>query len=458
MKPYWFTILMALILGGLGAYVYFVELPAERTKAQEKSRQATLLPFEEGAITSLAVRSPSGELTLMPAKDRGWKITAPIHTEADSRAVEALIRALALGTVLRVVQETATDLAPFGLDEPFVVLTITADSQSETLSLGDSGPITSTLYALRGSDRNVLLTDLAPNDFLNKTLMAFRKKEVMDFEPSEVDRVRLTYPRTEFVFYRVGGARKDRWTIRAPIEADADQTEVNGLLVKLQNLRALGFIDAGPAYRAVTKTFGKPTTEVTLRVGGTDQVVKLFQPDPGSGEAFAVTGPEAPMYRINPMAIKAFTKDLFTLQDKRLLGIDPDNIAMLEVKTEEVDYVLINQTNRWVLQDQPDTKLNRETVNLFVSRVASLPAELQALDRPGPLTPYGLTSPTAEFTATDKAGNTTRLTLGKRLSGLVYAKGSVLPGIYQARSDILDQIPRKNDLPAEANHPDPAAD
>lgn len=447
---------MAIILGGLAAYVYFLELPGERTKAQEEAQRAKLLPFDEKAITSLALQSLSGDMAFARQQDHGWTITAPIHTQADSRKVEAFIRALALGTISRVVKEKATDLTPFGLKEPSVVVTVTADSQSETLSLGDSGPITSTLYALRGSDRKVLLTDLRPTDFLNKTLTTFRKKEVLDFEAPQVERLRLTYPQREFVFYRVTDNGKAKWRIRSPIEADADQTEVNGLLFKLQNLKAMDFVDDEASSLAVRKTFSKPKATVTLHIGGTDQVVRLFQPRPDSGEAFAVTAPEATLYRINPLAINELTKDLFAIRDKRLLGIDPDQLAVLKVKAREVEYVLVNQHNQWVLQDQPDARLNVETVNLFVSRVAGLPAELQVLKRAGPRAPYGLASPTAEFTATDKEGNTARLALGDRVSGLVYAKGHALPGLYQARSDILDQIPSKNDLLAEANQPTPA--
>ena len=85
-------------------------------------------------------------------------------------------------------------------------------------------------------------------------------------------------------------------------------------------------------------------------------------------EAFAVTTPEAPIYRINPMMVKDLTKELFTLQDKRLLGIEGDDIAMLEVKTREDHYTLIRQNNTWVLEDAPQKTLDQEKVALFVAQ------------------------------------------------------------------------------------------
>jgi hypothetical protein len=91
--------------------------------------------------------------------------------------------------------------------------------------------------------------------------------------------------------------------------------------------------------------------------------------------------------------------------------------------------------------------LDQEKVALFVSRVFDIPAEVRIVKQAGPLAPYGLTSPTAEFTATGKDGKATgRLVLGTRTGGLAYAMGRGLPGIFQVRSDLLTQIPPKQDL------------
>src|SRR5574341_581148 len=97
MKRYWFTILMALTLAGLAAYLYWVELPSERSQTAVQTQEKTLLPFDERAITGLTVRTESGEVVLAPEEGRAWKITAPIQTAADTREVEALLRALVLG-------------------------------------------------------------------------------------------------------------------------------------------------------------------------------------------------------------------------------------------------------------------------------------------------------------------------------------------------------------------------
>ena len=260
MRRYWFTTLMALVLAGLGAYVYFIELPGERAKGLTESERQKILPFEERDIDGLTLRSEAGEVALALGDTRTWKIVAPIQTEADPREVESLLRALMLGTVTRVVEEQPSALAPFGLEKPSAVLIVAAGSRRETLSLGDSGPISSTLYATRASDRKILLTDLAPKDFLNKTLTTFRKKDVMHVDESQAERLRLTYPGSQIVLSRredVAG-KDTKWKIRSPVQAEADQTAVRALLLKLKDLTALGFIDPGPEHAALTKKLANP--------------------------------------------------------------------------------------------------------------------------------------------------------------------------------------------------------
>jgi len=453
MKRNWMTILMALVLAGLVGYLYFVEFPAEQAKTKQDTQQKRLLPIEQREITGLSVRSQGEDIVLAPGESGTWKILAPIQTEADSREIDALVRALVLGKVSRVVEDQPTTLAPFGLETPTLVLTITAGEHEETLSIGDSGPISSTLYVMRAKDKKVLLTDLAAKDFFNKRLFTFRRKELLRFDQTRAERLRLLYPKTEIVLYRtdqVDRTKRNKWMIRAPIEAPADATAVRMLLTKLEDMKALGFIDPGPEREAVARILKEPNAKLTVYAAGAEHQVKFFQPNPASGEAYAVTASDAPIYRVSPSVIKELSKDLFALQDKRLLGVELDEIAMLAVKTREEQYTLINQTGAWVLESRPDDKLDQQKADLFVSRVVTLPAELLVIKKGGPLAPYGLSSPSAEFSVTGKDGKTRgRLVLGSRSGGLVYAMGQGLPGIYQARADILSQVPAARDLPAK---------
>lgn len=448
---YWPTLLLLLILAGLGGYLYFVELPAKNTEEKQAAEQQALLPFPEADITGLTVSTPEGRVEMKRKETKGWAITAPLQTDADTREVQSMLRALVTGKVLRTVDEKPGALAPFGLQDPITTITVSAGPRQETLSIGDNGPLSSTLYVYRQSSQHVLLTDLTTKSFVNKTLLTFRRKDLLQFVQAELDRVRLTYPTTEIVLYNMAKDKpKPNWKIRYPIEAEADQTEVRAFLFKLEDLKALGVIDPGPERTTIEKMLTAPKLKITLHTPDGDQTVKLYQPNPDSGEAFAETRPDAPLYRINPLVIKDLTRELFTFQDKRLLGVDYTDIAMLSVNTRDKHYVLINENGQWVLEDQPTDKLNQEAADLFVSRVANLPAEEQVTKQSAPLAPYGLVAPTAEFVATGRDGKIAgRLTLGNQAGNLIYATGGRLDGVFQARPDLLSQIPGKADLLAK---------
>jgi uncharacterized protein DUF4340 len=439
---------MLVILAGLGGYLYWVELPNQHVEEQREIQQTTLLSFPEKTITGLTIATAHGPVEIKQQPAGSWAITSPIQADADRREVEALIRALVTGKVTRTVDDTATTLAPFGLDQPVTSVTVSAGTQQETIAIGDSGPLSNTLYVLRSSDHAVLLTDLAPKQFVNKTLLTFRRKELLRFTQNDVERVRLSYPATEIVLYNVAkGKPKPSWKLRYPIEGEADQNEVRALMFRLEDLKALAIIDPGPERDAVAKTLTAPKVKVMVHTDEGDQTVKLYQPDVESGEAIAETRADAPLYRINPTAIKDLTKELFTLQDKRLLGVDYTDIAMLSVKTRDKDYVLINQNGEWVLEDQPTEKVSQPAADLLVSRVANLPAEERVIKQSAPLAPYGLTAPSAEFVATAKNGKVVgKLAIGNQAGNLAYATGTRLQGIFQVRPDLLTQIPSKAEL------------
>lgn len=444
---YWSTLLMALVLAGLGLYLYVVEFPAKETQEHQAAVQKKVLLLDQASITGLSFKTDHGDLVFERTQDKGWMLTAPLQTEADQREVQNLLRALVTGSVRRIVEENPTTLSPFGLDKPVTTVTITAPGGQETLLIGDSGPLSSTLYVLRASDHALLLTDLAAKDFVNKTLMTFRRKDILRMAQSEIERIRLAYPTTEIVLYHLDEKPKGKWKIRYPIEADADLNEVRMLLFRLEDLKALGIVDPGPERDALARTLTTPKVRITLHAADGDQTVKLYQSDPSSGEAIAETGPEGPLYRINPTAIKDLTKELFTFQDKRLLGVDYTDIAMLSVTTRAEHFVLINQNREWVLEDRPTEKLNQQVTDLFVSRVANVPAEERVVKQAGPLAPYGLVSPAAEFVATGRDGKLAgKLAIGNAANGLAYAMGLRLQGIFQIRADLLTQIPAKKDL------------
>ena len=132
--------------------------------------------------------------------------------------------------------------------------------------------------------------------------------------------------------------------------------------------------------------------------------------------------------------------------------MEKPELAILSVRTPTESYTLVNQSGEWVLEDDLSQILNQDVVRLFASRVVNLPAEFRVAKEETSLGRYELDSPKVEIRATDMRGQERgRLLLGKSSKGLVYATGAGLPGVHQARSIILTQIPSRRQLLADSS-------
>ena len=449
MTPYRTTLVLAVVFVALGIYVSTIEVPTMEEETAHRAEAQRLLPFDYREVTHLVYTTRTERIAMNRDHRHRWRIINPVKAKGDAREIGNVLRALEIGTISRVIQEDPTTPETYGLHSPYVKIEIRTDESTETLSLGNAGPLTSTLYAQRGSDDAIVLTTLSIADFRKKSLYTFRLKDILLFDRRTAERIQLQTP-DENVTLRRGAAfhgPTSHWRFTSPIEGPADPTAVGTFLMTLDDLTATGFIDAEAEKRALLKTLHAPWLTATVHTKHKGYHVAFFQPPTPEEEAYAVTSMNEPLYRIPAHVLKTLPRRAFHLQDKRLFGMEVGEIALLTVKTEAWHYTLIQQHEAWYLEGNASDDVDQKRVKLLVSRLVDLPAELSVSPTQDNLGRYGLASPNVEIVGIDTKGRPHGLlTLGTREKGLVYATGAGLPGIYQARSIILTQIPSSDDL------------
>jgi len=212
------TIILALIVAALGAYVYWVERP--KMEAEEKATK--LLDVDRNAVTKIHIESPKGTLDLEKV-DGKWKLTAPLSTNADAVTVDNLIRALADGEVKKTVEENPSDLKLYGLDPPetTVVLTL-ADGKTAKVELGKKTPIGFSAYAQRNDEPAVLLTTETVRIGMQKEVSDVRDKTVLEFADADVQEITITGPEPEPIVLRKQGAE---WMLAGEPERNFEGNE-----------------------------------------------------------------------------------------------------------------------------------------------------------------------------------------------------------------------------------------
>src|SRR5262245_255734 len=106
------TLILLLLLIGLGAYVYWIEMP----KAPEEAKKKTLYDFKADDVTDVSLAYADNEIALKKSGE-DWRITKPLDVAADSTTVKNLVTAIAECEVKKTLTETSPDLAQYGLDK-----------------------------------------------------------------------------------------------------------------------------------------------------------------------------------------------------------------------------------------------------------------------------------------------------------------------------------------------------
>lgn len=438
---------LVIIAAGLGLYLWLVEVPTEQKRAASETAAKQLLDFKHEDVQAFTLASSEGETELVRDKDGHWGIRKPNAMEADAAAVDEFLRTLLLAQVSRVVDESGTDLASYGLAAPSLTISFRLTSGTQTIRLGDAGPLSATLYAMREGAPKVLLTTLSGRDVLIHNIQEFRRKRVFEFDRNQVTRLKVATPRETVVLYRDGHGDREKWTIKSPAETPADQPEVKSLLSGLQDLKAQDFLD-NPKDRAATRArLGQPLATFTLREGESDRTLSLFLDPQDKRLAYAESTSTDPLYKIAPAVAQDLAKGLFTLRNKQLIAAEPEHIKTLVIKRGGQEFSLTREGADWLIDGDPRLKADAARINMFVTRVVRLQAERIVTENPADLKPYGLAPPNIELIAADEQGKLAgRITLGREEQSLAYAMGTAMPGVFQVRPDILKEIPKKDEL------------
>lgn len=443
MNPVRVTMTLALVVLCLGGYILLIDIPKSKQLEKQETQERQLLPFDDRAVTHITWTSPTETIRLERDDQWRWEITEPMRSPADAREIRRILRALTIGKIKRHIEDGPTNLPSYGLEPPHLTLTLTTPTNTQEIDLGDAGPFAPSLYVKTKPDNQVVLTTLDVMTFAQKSLTNFRLKDLMLFDRDRVLELHIQQGSNTLIMTRVAGAHSltPNWIFKSPVKGPADKTAVGTLLMDLGGLAATGFIDGEEEKKRILEQPPRNQASIQVVEGSRTHHIDLYQFG-DLEKAYAITSATSPLYEIPPGILKPLTQGIFYFQDKRLFGMEVNDLAMLTVQTPGEQFVLINQHDEWVLEDNPSAELDQEVVKLFVSRVVDMPAEIFHPASSPTSKDNGMASPIATILGMNRNGQEAgRLILGKREKGLVFAKGASLSGLYQVRSTILDQIP-----------------
>lgn len=260
------TLLLLVVLIGLGAYIYFVERRQPSVEAKPKALEIT-----PDAIERIVVKSSNGDTTTLTKAGGGWRIVSPVTAETDEAAVSGITRGVNRLEIRLVVDEKPSDLKQYGLDPPRAeVMVNTGYADPKHLLIGDKTPAGENLYAKLGPDSKVFLIAGSFDDIFDKSTWELRDKGVLKIDRLQVDSLEVLGVQT------VQLAKRDlEWHLTRPLQTEADLGVVSELITKLTTAQMQSVVAPeqkhlakyGLDRPAYTVTVGAGSSRATLHVG-----------------------------------------------------------------------------------------------------------------------------------------------------------------------------------------------
>lgn len=400
----WKTIVVVALLLIVGGYaLYLGHQPAPNATPK-------LFPLESKDIQQIELRSPGRDLVIERTKGDDWNIVKPIHADADCGAAQGVAEAIASLDITSTVEQKPSDLAPFGLANPAVVVTVTSRNKRVLpgIMVGKDTPIGNSAY-IKTTDKPAIM--LVSNGFpaqVNKTVDDLRARVLIGFKPDDIRKLVLDRGSGSTLELERDG---DKWNIVKPTRYLADNVAVQQLLDGITTARVSDFIDDNPADLG-KYGLANPSLKVELygKSGNAEQslVFGYKQPEADKSAIYARRGEgsDEPVCSVPDSLFTTMDKSFNDLRDKTVLSFDQANVQRVVITGGPfIETVERAAGGKWTVSAAGKTASAEVPVaESLLDQLHDLKATKIAEDQMSDPNHYGMTKPTLTVAIYGKDG------------------------------------------------------
>ncbi len=353
----------------------------------------SLLKFDASALSGL--KRQAGADTLELAKKDEWQIIKPADQKADDKMMQQLADRLAGLRAVRVAAYPAGDLKPFGLDAPAAVVTLRlAGGKPGERVLKVGKPVAENAPAAQPPDRFVQVggspvVAIIAGPLADQLLAApirFRDHAVARF--ADADKAILKRgPRTA-TFANVDGT----WKLTEPVQAAAEQTEMEEFINAVARLRADEMVAEKPAD---LKPYGLDKPQAHWRfLSGTKEVLNLLVggPDKGGRRCYAKLATGDVVFLLDaPTTARVLAE--YRTRSVWPTPLDAAQVEGVRFERPRNPFALEKIENLWHVVGKPGELVDVKAVNDTLDALARLRVERYVMDKGADPKLYGLEPP-----------------------------------------------------------------
>jgi hypothetical protein len=348
-----------------------------------------ILSLNQSDITAVSIhRKDQPAVDLFRNASNNWQITAPKPLSADQEDVSSMLSTLSSLSSDRLLEEKASDLAPYGLSNPDLEVDVTLkDNKTQKLLIGGQTPSGNDYYAVLSGDPRLFTVASYSKTGLDKSANDLRDKRLLTADFDKVSQIELLNQNPDKKADITFARNKDAWQILKPKPARADSDEVEGLIRSLRDAKmdtsaTTDEIKVESDYKSA-KPFA--AVKVTGTSGTQDLEIRKNKDD-----YYAKSSVLAGAYKVASTVSTRLDKKVDDFRNKKLFDFGYSDPNKIEIHEGEKSYFLTHPGNDWWGPD--GKKLDEMTSQELVNKVRDLSADK--------FPDSGFTSPAIELTVT----------------------------------------------------------
>jgi hypothetical protein len=367
------TLVVALLLLGLGSWYYFYEVKGKDSREKSKEDAKLVFPgLDTAGVQEILIRKGSEDLALK--KSAGdWMLTHPVQANADQAALASYLDSLKTIKKEEVVDETGKDLAAFGLAQPSATLVFDSGNSlsAKTLNFGMDNPTGQYSYAQVQGEAPIFMVMNYLHNSLVKEAKDLRDKKVLDFEPLQVTGLKSSFGRS----LGIAAAKDGSWSLTTPFRDKGDHDKINAWLKQLADLRIDSFVSED-GKNAAKYGLAPPSAKMELSLAGQAKPLVLDQGRKLTGTAkgryYRLEGKPL-IFTLPDYASVTLEKKAEELSDKLAFGFQAGDVQSFEITRQGKTAKALKKDGVWSWDPPQPKKDGQPEADFmgFISGIAS---------------------------------------------------------------------------------------
>ncbi len=374
------TILLVVVLAGLGAYFYFVTSKLPEGGSDVKKQEKVFDGLDGSKIDEIKVTTAAGDATTLKKENGTWQIVQPLNAKADESELSSMTSALASTEITRVIDENPANLNEYGLGNPRFEIDFKtpSDKNFRKLLIGEKTPTGGGLYAKRNDEKRVFAIGSFQENSFNRTTFDLRDKVLLKFDREKVDAIDVSAGGKTLEIDKQGGD----WKITRPVQTKADFGSVEGLVGKLQTAQMKSIVADNPSPADLTKYgLDKPEATVNLNAGSSRATLIIGAKAPDGNTLYARDASKPAVVTVEASLLDDLKKGADDYRRKDLFEFRPFNATHLELTRDGQTVVLDrvkgqgeNAPDKWHRASPNPADVDKDKMDGLLSKLSNMRA------------------------------------------------------------------------------------